>query len=192
MSPLSRRGLLAGAAALALVACSRTADPLVTPTASPTGSVRSQLDAVMEVYARNTDLLGVSIRDRRTGAAYAFRGDFDTQSASIAKVMISLLALNKARAAGEELPFERYTADQQGDRELRQRLRRRVVGVGSAAATSTPGWRWGWDCRTRTPIPAARSGPGRTPPPTISACSSTCWSREPRPSPRRTASISWT
>lgn len=74
MSSLSRRGLLAGTAALALAACSRAAAPLVTPTASPTGPVRSQLQAVMEVYARNTDLLGISVRDRRTGGVFAFRG----------------------------------------------------------------------------------------------------------------------
>ncbi|HRL79258.1 MAG TPA: serine hydrolase [Propioniciclava sp.] len=141
MSPLSRRGLLAGAAALALVACSRTADPLVTPTASPTGSVRSQLDAVMEVYARNTDLLGVSIRDRRTGAAYAFRGDFDTQSASIAKVMISLLALNKARAAGEELPFERY-----------QQISKAIVNSDNDAADALWEWVGGGDQYTRLAV----------------------------------------
>lgn len=63
----------------------------------------------MDAYVKNTNLLGLSVRDRRTGGTFAVNGGFETHSASIAKVMISLLALNKARAAGEELPFERYT-----------------------------------------------------------------------------------
>ena len=109
MTPVSRRGLLAGAAALALTACSQGPAPLTTPAAAPTGSVREQLQAVMDVYVKNTDLLGLSVRDRRTGGTFAFNGGYDTQSASIAKVMIALMTLNKARAAGEELPFERYT-----------------------------------------------------------------------------------
>lgn len=108
MTPISRRGLLAGAAALALTACSKPA-PSVPAPPSLTGPVRDQLQATMELYAQTTDLLGLSVRDRRTGGTFAFNGGYDTQSASIAKVMIALMTLNKARAAGEELPFERYT-----------------------------------------------------------------------------------
>ncbi|QIK71336.1 hypothetical protein G7070_02350 [Propioniciclava coleopterorum] len=107
MTPLSRRGLLVGAAALALTACSKGA-PSVPAPPPLTGSVRDQLQALMELYAKTTDLLGLSVRDRRTGGTFSFNGGYDTQSASIAKVMIALMALNKARAAGEDLPFDRY------------------------------------------------------------------------------------
>ena len=111
MSAFGRRTFLVGTlgAGLALAGCTKGAAPLVTPTASPAGTVREQLDAVMAVYAQNTDLLGLSLRDRRSGATYAFRGDYSTQSASIAKVMIVLLALRKARAEGTELTFDQYT-----------------------------------------------------------------------------------
>lgn len=105
---LTRRGLLLGAGALALTACSSPTAPLVTPTASPTGGVRAQLQTIMDTYAANTDLLGMSVTDLRGGGTFSFRGDYDTQSASIAKVMIALAALNKARAAGEELSFDNY------------------------------------------------------------------------------------
>lgn len=107
MTPLSRRSLLAAGAALALTACSKPA-PSVPAPPSLTGPVRNQLQETMELYVKTTDLLGLSVRDRRTGGTFAFNGGYDTQSASIAKVMISLMTLNKARAAGEELPFERY------------------------------------------------------------------------------------
>jgi len=105
---LSRRGLLLGAGALALTACSSGPVPVVTPSASPTGTVREQLQAIMDAYAANTDLLGMSVTDLRTHATFSFRGDFATNSASIAKVMIALAALRKARKAGEELSFKHY------------------------------------------------------------------------------------
>ncbi len=105
---LSRRSLLLGASALALAGCSRGPAPLKTPEAPPTGSVREQLQSVMDTYGTNTDKLGLSVKDLRTGAEFAWQGDFATNSASMAKVMIVLLALNKARRAGEELSFENY------------------------------------------------------------------------------------
>ncbi len=106
---LSRRGLLLGAGALALTACSSGPAPVVRPSASPTGPVREQLQTLMDAYAANTDLLGMSVTDLRTGATFSFRGDLATNSASIAKVMIALAALRKARRAGEDLSFENYT-----------------------------------------------------------------------------------
>lgn len=108
MTQLSRRGLLLGASALALTACSRGPAPLVTPTASPTGPVRAQLQAIMDAYAANTDLLGMTVKDLRSDEVFAFRGDFATNSASIAKVMIVLMALRKVREDGTELTFEQY------------------------------------------------------------------------------------
>ena len=106
---LPRRSLLLGAAStLALAACSRGPAPLTTPTAAPTGSVREQLQSVLDTYGRNTDKLGLSVKDLRTGAEFSWHGDFVTNSASMAKVMIVLLALNQARRSGEELAFENY------------------------------------------------------------------------------------
>lgn len=110
---LSRRGLLLGAAsvipAAGLAACSRGPAPLVTPTAVPTTDpVRGQLQATLDGWGANTEKLGVSVRDRRTGALFDWNADFVTNSASMAKVMIVLLALTKARRAGKELSFENY------------------------------------------------------------------------------------
>ncbi|HHU40257.1 MAG TPA: serine hydrolase [Propionibacterium sp.] len=106
---VSRRALLLGAASTATLAgCSRGPAPVVTPTASPSGAVRDQLQQVMDAYRANTDLLGLSVKDLRTGGEFSWQGDWVTQSASIAKVMIVLLALVQARRAGTELPFEDY------------------------------------------------------------------------------------
>lgn len=106
---ISRRGLLlAATSAAALAGCSRGPAPIVTPSATPTGSVRDQLQSLMDAYRANTDKLGLSVKDLRTGAEFSWQGDFSSNSASIAKVMIALLALNKARRAGEELSFENY------------------------------------------------------------------------------------
>ena len=75
MPDLSRRGLLLGAGALALAGCGRASTPRVTPTAPPTGPARERLTALMDAYGRNTDLLGVSVKDLRTQQTFAFRGD---------------------------------------------------------------------------------------------------------------------
>lgn len=115
--PLSRRSFLLGTGGVAgaafvgatgLVGCANPATQLTLPTPDAVGSVRERLETMMTTAASNTDLLGLSVRDLRTGATYGYRGDFDTQSASIAKVMIVLLALRKARAEGTELTFEQY------------------------------------------------------------------------------------
>lgn len=104
---VSRRALLLGAATTAaLAACSQGPAPLVTPTATPTGPVRDQLQQVMDAYAANTDMLGLAVTDLRTGAEFSWNGEWVSQSASIAKVMIVLLALVQARRAGTELSFE--------------------------------------------------------------------------------------
>ena len=106
---LSRRHLLLGAASAAVLAgCSRGPAPLKGPTAAPTGPVRDQLRAMMDAYAANTRRLGLSVRDLRSGQDFSWQGDFVTNSASMAKVMIVLMALTKARRAGEELSFEDY------------------------------------------------------------------------------------
>lgn len=136
----SRRTLLLGGAALgtglALAGCASGA-PLIRPTVPPDGTVRERLAALMAGYAENTDLLGLSLRDRRTGASYAFRGDYATQSASIAKVMIVLLALRKARAEGTELTFERYTEASQA-----------IINSANDAADSLWEWVGGKDAYT--------------------------------------------
>lgn len=106
---LSRRTVLAGAAALALAGCSRAPAALITPTASPTGSVRARLDAAMAAYGRNTDKLGIAVRDLRSGVDYDVRADYASQSASMAKVMLSIMALRTARAGGAEADFATRT-----------------------------------------------------------------------------------
>lgn len=109
MGALSRRQLLAGATALALAGCGRAPVALVTPTPSPTGSARAQLDQAMAAFGQNTDRLGVAVRDLRSGLDYDFRADYASQSASMAKVMLSAMALRKAREGGAEADFATRT-----------------------------------------------------------------------------------
>lgn len=107
---LSRRALLAGAgAAVALAGCARAPVSLVTPSAAPTGSARARLDQAMAAFSQNTDLLGVAVRDRVSGVDFDFRADYASQSASMAKVMLSVMALRGARAAGGEADFATRT-----------------------------------------------------------------------------------
>lgn len=105
----SRRTLLAGAAAITLAGCSKAPVAIVTPTATPTGSVRARLDAAMAAFGQNTDKLGVAVRDLRSGVDYDFKADYASQSASMAKVMLSAMALRKARAGGAEADFATRT-----------------------------------------------------------------------------------
>lgn len=106
---LSRRAVLAGTAGLALAGCAKAPVVLVTPTASPTGSARARLDAAMAAFGQNTDKLGVAVRDLRSGVDFDFRADYESQSASMAKVMLATMALRKARAAGAEADFATRT-----------------------------------------------------------------------------------
>lgn len=104
----SRRGLLLGASALALTACSKAAPEVKHPSVTPTAPVREKLQQMMDGYGATTDMLGLSVKDLRTNAEFAWKGDYDSQSASMAKVMIVLMALVKARTDGTELSFENY------------------------------------------------------------------------------------
>ena len=103
-----RTGLLAlgglAFAGPALAGCSNTPS-VPTPSASPTGSVREQLQAVLSVVAEDHDKLGVAVQDLRTGATWGFRGDWASQSASMAKPMIVSMALRKARAEKLQQPL---------------------------------------------------------------------------------------
>lgn len=107
MTDLTRRGLLLGAATLGagtlLSACSKTNVPLAP---SPSGAVRAQLDAVMATYSKDRPQLGMALRDRRSNTTYDFNGSYSSQSASMAKVMIVLMALRKARQDGGTLSIE--------------------------------------------------------------------------------------
>lgn len=105
MTGLSRRQLLVGGSALLLLAgCGGPSVP--TPTASPTGPIRQQLDEVLRVISAGSDAFGVAIHDLRSGADYGFNAGYASQSASIAKPMIVLMAQARARAAGGELTAE--------------------------------------------------------------------------------------
>ncbi len=105
MPVFSRRsGLLALGGTLVLAGCSGGAS-VPTPTASPTGSVRDQLQAVLEVIAAGQDKLGVAVQDLRSGASWNFRGDWASQSASMAKPMIVSMALRKARTDKLQQPL---------------------------------------------------------------------------------------
>lgn len=109
INALTRRTLLAGAAALGLAGCAQAPASLVTPTASPTGSARARLDQAMAALSQNTDKLGVAVRDRRSGVDYDFHSDYSSQSASMAKVMVTATALRAARTAGAEADFATRT-----------------------------------------------------------------------------------
>lgn len=109
MNQLSRRSLLTSVALFGggavLAACSSTPS-IPTPTASPTGPIRSQLDEVLKVVSGGSEKFGVSLQDVRSGATYSFNGDYASQNASMVKVMIALMALRRARADGQALSQE--------------------------------------------------------------------------------------
>ena len=105
--PLSfsrRTGLLALGGGLLLAGCS--GGPSVpTPTASLTGEIRDQLQAAISTIAAGQNKLGVAVQDLRSGATWDFRGDWASQSASMAKPMIVSMALRKARADQLQQPL---------------------------------------------------------------------------------------
>ena len=105
MTSLSRRELLLGSSALLLLTgCGGPSIP--TPTASPTGSVRSQLDEALRTTSAGSQAFGVAIQDLRSGEVYGFNPEYASQSASIAKPMIVLMAQRRARATGGALTPE--------------------------------------------------------------------------------------
>ncbi len=116
-TPLSRRSLLTTAGlTVAGVAAGGLAAPLLAgctgpniarPTASPSGAVKDQLDQVMKTLANGSEKFGVFVQDVRSGATYSFNGDYSSQNASMAKVMIALMAL---RASGGMLSPENDAA----------------------------------------------------------------------------------
>lgn len=99
---ISRRSLLAtatviagGVAATGLAACS--ANPAIPqPSISPTGPIKDQLDQALKTISGGSDKFGVAITDLRTSKTYSYRGDYASQSASMAKPMIVAMALRKA------------------------------------------------------------------------------------------------
>jgi beta-lactamase class A len=101
--PTRRALLLLGGLALAGCAAS-PAIPRVT--ASPAGTIRQQLQTVLDTVAAGNERLGVALKDLRTGARWDFRGDYSSQSASMAKPMIVSMAMRRARAAGGPLSAE--------------------------------------------------------------------------------------
>jgi hypothetical protein len=105
---LSRRTLLGGAAATALLAatgCTQTAIPR--PSVSPSGAIRDQLNQVMTTIANGNPNFGVFVEDVRTGGTWSFNDGYTSQSASMAKPMIVSMALRKARPA--DLPADLIT-----------------------------------------------------------------------------------
>lgn len=110
-----RTGLLAfgglAIGGLALAGCSNTPS-VPTPSALPTGTVREQLQSVLDTIAAGHDKLGVAVQDLRTGASWDFRGDWASQSASMAKPMIVSMALRKARADQLQQPLPAEQAAQ--------------------------------------------------------------------------------
>lgn len=103
-----RTGLLAlgGLALGGAVLAGCTSKPAVpTPSVSPSGSIRDQLQSVVGTIAAGNDKLGVAVQDLRSGAVWDFRGSWASQSASMAKPMIVAMALRKARTEGLEQPL---------------------------------------------------------------------------------------
>ena len=99
-----RAGLCALGGALLLAGCSNAAS-VPTPTASPTGSIRDQLQSAIGTIAAGQDKLGVAVLDLRSGASWNLRGDWACQSASMAKPMIVSMALRKAAADKLQQPL---------------------------------------------------------------------------------------
>ncbi len=105
MTGISRRQVLVGGSALLLLAgCGGPSIPR--PTASPGGAIRAQLDEVIGTVAGGSDKLGVALHDLRNGATYGFNPSYASQSASIAKLMIVLMAQRRALATGAGLTGE--------------------------------------------------------------------------------------
>ncbi|MBK8447782.1 MAG: serine hydrolase [Micropruina sp.] len=101
----SRRcGLLALGGTLVLAGCGGAAS-VPTPATSPTGSVADQLRAALDVIAAGQDKLGVALQDLRSGATWNYRGDWASQSASMAKPMIVAMAMRRARAEKLQQPL---------------------------------------------------------------------------------------
>lgn len=164
MSPVSRRSFVLGAlgvSALGLTSCARPPVNVVRPTASPTGPVAAQLDQIMGVYATNTDKLGVWVRDLTSGRDWDHNGDYASQSASMAKVMIAAMALRQARSEGHELSFDDMTrvskalvdsdndsADQlwaaSGGADAYQRLANELQMTNTRRDDKRPDWSWTW------------------------------------------------
>ena len=99
-----RAGLCALGGALLLAGCSNAAS-VPTPTASPTGSIRDQLQSAIGTIAAGQDKLGVAVLDLRSGASWNLRGDWACQSASMAKPMVVSMALRKAAADKLQQPL---------------------------------------------------------------------------------------
>lgn len=102
----TRRTLLLGAAGLGLAACSRTSS-VPTVSASPTGTVRQQLQVVLTTLGQATDKFGVALVDLRSGAAFDLNGGYASQFASAAKPFIVSMAMRKN--GGAALPEPQAT-----------------------------------------------------------------------------------
>jgi len=107
----SRRVGLLAAGGLLVAACTSTPS-VPTPSPSPTGSIRDQLQAAVTTIAAGQDTIGVAVQDLRTGATWDFRGDLAGQSASMAKPMIVSMAMRKAAAEGLQQPLPPEQANQ--------------------------------------------------------------------------------
>ena len=107
----SRRTGLLAAGGLLLTACAGTPS-VPTPSPSPTGSVRDQLQASLTSIAAGQELIGAAVMDLRSGARWDFRGDLAAQSASMAKPMIVSMAMRKAAADGLQQPLPPEQATQ--------------------------------------------------------------------------------
>ena len=159
-SRLTRRTVLLGACAV-LAGCAKPSATVVRPTASPTGAIADQLTAIMRTYDANTDKLGVFVRDLTSGNDWNHKGDYASQSASMAKVMISAMALRQARSEGHPLAFAQQTdvsnalinsdndsADRlwayAGGADAYQRLANELQMTSSHRDAKRPDWSWTW------------------------------------------------
>lgn len=164
MAGVTRRTVLGGAlgsATLGLTACARPPVSFTRPTASPTGSTAAQLEQMMAVYGTNTEKLGLWVRDLRSGRDWNHRGDYSSQSASMAKVMISAMALRQARSEGHELTFDQQTLVSKalidsdndaadalwayaGGADAYQRLANELQMTHTRRDDKRPDWSWTW------------------------------------------------
>ncbi len=68
---------------------------------SPT--VRKALDAALSPIIGRSNVIGVSVLDRRTGTRWHHRGEALVQTGSVSKILVVGAALRKARSAGTSL-----------------------------------------------------------------------------------------
>ncbi|PFG15910.1 beta-lactamase class A [Propionicimonas paludicola] len=110
--PTGRRMILLGlitALATTLGACTAPVR-IPEPSPSPTGTIPAQLDQALKTISGGSDKFGVYLEDLKSHTTYSYRGDYSSQSASMAKPMIVAMALRKAGGVAQLSPENQENA----------------------------------------------------------------------------------